>query len=384
MDSELLRHDSAPRIPAPLMLGQRTAFEGQISQPRGTVWAVVSAALIWACQNGTEGELARFDQPLVYGTDDRQELYDVPGGTLRQLAEDSVVALVADATWPGAIQSDPTSLFGVPSWQQRRALCDSVRFADQPAAATCSGVLADDDLVLTAGHCARNLDCGTLSVVFGYHYLNEGETPSLADDDVYRCAEVLTFDIPNEFEAVDQGWIRLDRRVSSDKRAAVLERRPEPLDASQRLYAFDFGGGVPLKAHSGVSVQDPRAEQLDYFVTSFDAFEGSSGAPLTRADGTVVGIFAHGNPDYVETSAGCFDVEVLPDSAGAERATYAFQALTALCRDAPDSTNLCGAGAAERPPSGCSLVGPRTVGAFSWVLLTGLLMILRRAGSTVG
>jgi hypothetical protein len=106
------------------------------------------------------------------------------------------------------------------------------------------------------------------------------------------------------------------------------------LDLGETLVAFGFPGGIPLKVCASVVVRDPRPSELDYFITDLDAFEGDSGGPVLRADGSVAGIVSGGKHDYLDTEHGCREVAFEPALAADERATYAFQALAGLCVEA--------------------------------------------------
>jgi hypothetical protein len=323
----------------------------------------VACALVTACAGRVEPDVSQVAQGVVYDADDRQELNLAPTDGLRRFGEQSVVALV-----DGSAQADARAVFFASAWGERRDLCPGVRFAEQPSAAACSGVLVTPELVLTAGHCARNLDCNTLNVVFGFRYLDAMAIPALGDDDVYRCAEIPSFEIPSAFDTLDYGWVRLDRPVSADKQPAAIEHAAKALPATTALQALNFGGGVPLKIQTGVSVLDARAGVLDYFVTALDAFEGASGGPLIRDDGTLVGIVVHGNEDYTQSAEGCLEVAVLPESAGNERATYAFQAVAGLCRDSPARAGeLCRYHEANAAGAGCSVGRRADDGSQHWV-----------------
>lgn len=317
---------------------------------------------------------------VVYGEDDRAELHAV-NTTLRAIGERSVAALI-DTAAPSGVGADPRAFFSAPSWGERRKLCSGVRFAEQPAVASCTGVLVDDDLVMTAGHCARSLACETLLLVFGYYYGDDGAERALSSSDVYSCAEVVTFEVPSVRGSLDYGFIRLDRSVSPDKHPVTVEHRAVSVDG-ERLGALGFSGGVPLKAHAGETAHDARREALDYFTTALDVFEGASGGPVIRADGTVVGIVAAGSDDYTVTADDCLVPSVLPASAAIERATYAFQAVAGLCEQSTASERLC-----RHSPAGagsCSFSGylrrDFALGAASVVLsaLGVALTRLRRA-----
>src|SRR5689334_14650966 len=103
-----------------------------------------TALLCWAvgCGSPPSGVSTVSDE-LVYGRDDRVELFD--GEDLARKLAPSVVALglrreiVEDASGSLAVS--------VPSWRERAGLCEDERFADQPSFALCTGVAIASDLV---------------------------------------------------------------------------------------------------------------------------------------------------------------------------------------------------------------------------------------------
>src|SRR5690349_8323388 len=90
---------------------------------------------------------------VVYGSDDRADVYATSDARMRTIAENASVVLA----WPPYIdESDPTNVGPsdkVPTLGAYQKLCTSEPFFDDPAMGSCSGALIDDDLVLTAGHC---------------------------------------------------------------------------------------------------------------------------------------------------------------------------------------------------------------------------------------
>ena len=110
-------------------------------------------AALWASAEPGLSATAEVRSELIYGTDQRRDLYAVEDTWLRHAALGSSVALVP----AGALASQPDGSFEIsaPSCGEFYNLCASERFRDQPAAAVCSGVLVSESIVLTAGHCAR-------------------------------------------------------------------------------------------------------------------------------------------------------------------------------------------------------------------------------------
>ena len=103
------------------------------------------AALGSACVAGPTPVTTR-EGAIVYGTDDRVELFEVPDPQAQAVIAGAAVALVPN----DVIHSTDGVLARATTWGDADQLCDGEPFAGQPSAAFCSGVLVDWDLVLPA------------------------------------------------------------------------------------------------------------------------------------------------------------------------------------------------------------------------------------------
>jgi hypothetical protein len=279
---------------------------------------------------------------VVYGSDDRRDVYDHPDPRLRALAERSVVALVRPAMFD---RSEPPAVgFNAYTLQEDYHLCSDQRFLNDPSVAGCSGTLIDDDLVLTAGHCVADAqDCANWRFVFGFYNTAAGTLHPLTEQDVFSCSALVARarDDGGSTE-VDYAVVRLDRRATPRFAPAALRGAAAPVETGQPLAVIGFGSGIPAKIDSGGTVRDPRAGTLDYFVATTDTFGGSSGSGVfDLASQVLLGLLTRGEADYV-SRGGCQVVNVCPrDGCSGEHVVYAHGPAVALCR-ATSSARLCG------------------------------------------
>jgi hypothetical protein len=311
---------------------------------------LAAALAICACARAGEG-VARHASPIIYGADDRADYFDVTAPEWQSRIAASTVALIPRG-WIS--RKDSGYQLTAPRWGDLAGLCPGTRFADQPAAALCTGVLVDWDLVLTADHCVRVLALDDLAVVFGYYY----EAPSvLAIDGLGEIASILdeALDPEGASPRLDYAWLRLRAPAPPPHAPAQIYVRPPALAAGDPVVSISAGGGLPFKLAPG-NVQDARVDSGDYFVADTDTFEGSSGGGAFDDQTALLGILARGGADFVPTAGNCNQPAEEPDGANAhEQFTYASRAVAALCAKNPAASVIC------RPdcPNPC-LTGPRT------------------------
>jgi len=299
----------------------------------------LAAAALWACGSDVADlaggpVLGRAEQAFINGDDDRLEYFELSDSDDRSLMEESIVALVRDTA---AGQLSRGNVGGVPTWGELNDLCPDEPFVNQPAAAFCSGVLVDWDLVLTSGHCVDIYPLNNLRVMFNYYFERPGEL-ALTRDDVYRVAEVVVArdDQLRSDERLDFGWLRLASPVRPPHFPALVRSRAPEVEVGDAIIAINAGGGIPLKFDAGGHVRDVRTGSDDYFVADTDTSEGSSGGAAFDTERLLLGTLARGAPDFVNTAAGCAatDREQNPRFAR-EQFTYAYRSVAALCEVDP-------------------------------------------------
>jgi len=299
---------------------------------------------IAACEQTEAGHVrlavSGVSQSVVYGEDDRREVYRYDGNTFAR-ANQSLVALIPPhliVALPGggkAASPEPA--------QELLQLCADEPFVDQPAVASCSGVLIDDDLVLTAGHCFRKDEaCDTYAYVFDYQYSRRGQAEGVADLDVYGCKALLV----NEHQTLPGGRIH-DFAVVQLNRKVDLRRRPVPLRADkvlpdEEITVMGSPQGLPNKIDTGGSVRPSPASAFDYWYADTDTFGGSSGSPAYDANLQLVGFLIRGNRDYEQDpELACMRAKRITDEGQVEGRYELFAtlgpALSALCKTAEGS-----------------------------------------------
>jgi hypothetical protein len=294
--------------------------------------------------------------PVIYGKDDRREVFEHPDVAVRDIVKNALVALVPKQNL--SLEDDAAISLISASLADSQGLCASERFLEQPTAADCSGVLIAEDLVLTAAHCfADDVACQQYAYVFDYFYAEAARLEAIDADDVADCAEIVVRRLsePSAPLREDFAVVRLSQPVLSGRMPLTLRRGPMHL--SEPATVVGFPSGLPAKIDDGAVVRSPRAAFGDYFALDADTFHGSSGSPVLDAQHRLAGIVVRGGIDYVDAAdAGCAVSRTVDGDARAEweHATYVTGVLEALCEDpkrAPTvckSEPACGDGVCER------------------------------------
>lgn len=227
---------------------------------------------------------------VIYGDDDRLDLYQVENPKLRELA-DSTVAL---------FQASDVKIDGVKAtlslndYAKEYSLCPEEPFFDQKNGAFCSGSLVAPDIIMTAGHCVRSESaCQGTKFVFGFAITEKGKQgDSVAAADVYSCKQLL-----GRVEVgtgADWALVRVDRKVSGHKPLALSPAVPAK---GTPLFVIGHPAGLPTKVAGGASVRDPNLN--GHFKANLDTYGGNSGsAVFNAATGLIEGILVRGEQDY--------------------------------------------------------------------------------------
>jgi hypothetical protein len=293
-------------------------------------------------------------EEVVYGTDDRQDVFAHPNATLRARAQQSTVALMQ----PSAINtSNPNNVtFNAPTLGAAQNLCTTERFRSDPTPAFCSGTLIDDDLVLTAGHCVTSASsCTSTRFVFNFFRPSATTLQPVTTADIFSCTSIVARTQGTVGgQNLDFAVLRIDRPATPRFVPAPIRPGNTAMAAGQNVAVIGSGSGIPFKVDSGGSVRDPRAGVLDFFIASTDTFGGNSGSGVYEtATNTVAGILVRGETDY-RANGSCNVVNTCTETGcRGEDITYVRPAINALCA-AATSVRLCGTQPPPPPPPGNS------------------------------
>ncbi|HCC47647.1 MAG TPA: serine protease [Elusimicrobia bacterium] len=229
---------------------------------------------------------------VIYGADDRLDIYQVSDSKLLKLA-DSTVGLFQGGD---VYINGPKAFLTTESYADSYGLCKEEPFYEQVTGAFCSGSLVAPDIIMTAGHCVKTAEaCKGMKFVFGFAVKQKGVMPdSVAASEVYGCSQL----IGREQVGTGADWalIRLDRKVTGHEplkyNAADTVKNGDP------LVVIGHPAGLPTKIAGGATVRD--ASPKGYYVANLDTYGGNSGSAVFNArTGVIEGILVRGENDYV-------------------------------------------------------------------------------------
>lgn len=298
MDDTALKHWTGEELLAELRRREREAPASRSGEREmaPTPRAAGRARELQHLSTAQVAKLAQDRQRLIYGVDDRKDIYQIKSSKVRRAA-DSVAALVKahDLAW----NADGGYTLATESYRNVNRLCGSEPFVSQPIACFCSGFLVAPDVIATAGHCVKGAaDLSTIRFVFGFRMLdNDKARTEFTADDVYAGATVIGRQLTGD--GPDWALVRLDRPVTG--RAPLPVRRIGKIADAQSLY-IGHPSGLPQKYAPGAKVRNNASKP--FFVANLDTYGGNSGSPVFNAtNGQVEGILVRGDNDFVSNGA---------------------------------------------------------------------------------
>ena len=239
-------------------------------------------------------EAVNAQQKVIYGTDDRQDVFEVTDpASLNDI--DTVVSLfdASDVVDNG----DGTSTLKTQNFRASQNLCPAERFGEQPIGCFCSGFLVAPDIIATAGHCVNAGNVTNVRFVFGFRMRDAATAQSQIDNtEIYSGISLLG----REEIATGPDWalVRIDRAVTNHALTSI--RREGKVGDEQVVHVIGHPVGLPTKFAGGATVRDNQPAA--FFVANLDTYGGNSGSPVFNSDTHVVeGILVRGETDFVRS-----------------------------------------------------------------------------------
>ena len=243
--------------------------------------------------DATVANVLKENQKLIYGADDRVDVFQLPAGPNLDDV-DSVVALfpTGDVTNNG----NGTSTLRTRNFGVANNLCAGERFRDQPTGAFCSGFLVAPDVIATAGHCVDAGNVTNVRFVFGFRMRDAITAETIINNgEIYSGVAVIGRQLVGN--GADWSLVRIDRRVTNHRIARI--RRAGRIGNTQTVHVIGHPSGLPTKFAGGAAVRDNQPNA--FFVANLDTYGGNSGSPVFNSDThEVEGILVRGETDFVQ------------------------------------------------------------------------------------
>ncbi len=243
---------------------------------------------------------SQFEPWVIYGEDNRQDIYQVESSELRDLAKSTAAMVQIEKL---TYEKDSTISISSTEFGVNDSLCSDEPFFHQPVAADCSGFFVGEDLLVTAGHCITSTkECANNAWVFGFAMASSTRPITrVSEDQVFHCKEILK---TQESDA-DFALIRLNRRPENIK--PLNFRREGQLYPGDPLFVIGHPSGLPSKLADGATVRN-WSKDRSYFLANLDTYAGNSGSAVFNATTLEVeGILVRGATDFTyDPKASCY------------------------------------------------------------------------------
>jgi V8-like Glu-specific endopeptidase len=246
---------------------------------------------------------------VIYGEDDRLDIFESNDNLMKEIALSTAAQIL------NRNLSEVDGVFTIKAGTLTDSgMCKSERFANQPAAANCSGFLVAPDVLVTAGHCINvESDCQNHAWVFDFaNTTEEQKSFTFNKDQVYHCSKIIERK-KDQITMADYSVLKLDRPVVG---RAPLKFRTEGKTADDAVFTvIGYPSGLPAKITAAADMRNNK--NPIFFVTNSDTYGGNSGSAVVDArTGIVEGILVRGDTDYANTDAGCLASVHRPEDGG--------------------------------------------------------------------
>lgn len=248
---------------------------------------------------------------VIYGIDDRRDLYEVNNSLIKKLSESVAVKinnenLIQNTTGFDLVDHKLEQSYG--------SMCKSEKYLDQNNAGDCSGFLLDQETIVTAGHCIeKDSECSDHKWVFGFAVDSvEKKHFSFKNEDVYQCEKILARRYTDE--GMDFAVVKLTRPVIG--RNFLKTRTEGKISEDSKLVVLGHPFGLPLKVTPNAIIRNNSLDE--FFVINSDTFRGNSGSPvIDLTTGIVEGIIVRGDSDFKSSETEpCYGANVNSEDGG--------------------------------------------------------------------
>ncbi len=252
---------------------------------------LITSKFVFATQQDKRDD-SLLNGKVIYGNDDRLDLYQVTDKKIKQIA-DSTVALIESSN----IKNNGSGFSEIiaDSFEKSYNLCASEPFKEQSNGAFCSGFLVAPNIIVTAGHCIRTQkNCESTKFVFGYALKSQTHIPEIiSSEDVFSCSQLLHSEVNGN--GSDFAVIKLDRDVVNHSPLKI--RSSGQINVGESLTEIGHPAGLPSKIAGGASV---RSQENGYFIANLDTYGGNSGsAVFNNSTLEVEGVLVRGATDFI-------------------------------------------------------------------------------------
>lgn len=244
---------------------------------------------------------------VIYGTDDRIDLYEETDASRREWAASTCALLNFSSMQQN---NDGTFTLRTSAYD----VCEQEPFSNQPTAAFCTGFMVGEDIIATAGHCYSTSNLGGVRFVFGF-VMDDANTPvtTVSEDQVYQGVEVLGRMLAGN---QDYAIIRVDRPIVAPGAVPFKIRREGEISVGAPVGVIGHPAGLPLKLAFGNNTAVRSNDNAGFFVANLDTYGGNSGSPvIDPLTGTIEGILVRGETDFVN-AGGCSISNVVANTGG--------------------------------------------------------------------
>ena len=246
---------------------------------------------------------------LIYGADNRRDVCEETDPDLLYLAQAACAVVDISEIHDNG---DGTYTLSTSTWDSQGGypLCDDEPFKGQTQIGFCSGFLAGQDIVVTAGHCIFGATCGSVAFIFDFDQIDVATPPPsiVSEDEVYFCSGTLDHQLGGD---LDHWVIQLNRPVVGHSPIPI--RYTGSVAYGDPLVVVGQPKALPKKIADGAIVQNANGV-IPWFQANLDTYGGNSGSLVANLnDYTIEGILARGAVDFVLDGT-CTRSNVCPDT----------------------------------------------------------------------